>query len=127
MKPFAPRHKKEVTIKTRIYVSILWLCVLCCGCATTSQAQKELAEKNMLQAENYQRLITDMATRKISEGQSSSAMRGLYGEPEHIYQSTSSLSTLEVWTYDLPREESELFNRPIRLYFNNGKLSSWSN
>ncbi|MFC1704417.1 hypothetical protein ACFL1E_06555 [Candidatus Omnitrophota bacterium] len=79
-----------------------------------------------LQESRYNKLRDDILAKNIFTGQTCEDIRALYEEPQDIYRSTSSVSSLEIWTYDLPSPTKDFFVRPIRLYFNDCKLSSWS-
>ncbi|MFC1593762.1 hypothetical protein ACFL38_00370 [Candidatus Omnitrophota bacterium] len=99
------------------------------SCATWGKSKEEIEEERQeieLTEKNYLLLRDDLFSQKLKKGQTSKEIKELYGEPNDIYSTASSLSALEIWTYDFPMPDNELFDSPIRLYFANGKLSTWS-
>ena len=94
------------------------------GCNT---AHKVLMEKKIeAKKKNYEALLKDLSNNKIQTGDDSKTFTELYGEPDNIIRSGSSVSTFEVWSYEKlgPDGKPDLWN-PIRLYFNNSKLINW--
>lgn len=61
----------------------------------------------------------------LSEGLTAQAIRDLYGEPTDIFRSGSSLSPMEIWTYEKVLEKDEEDWSPVRLYLERGKLITW--
>ncbi len=108
---------------------IIALCLTCFlfGCASFREKREEEREKRELQEENYQKLRTDSKEKNLFLGQTCENIVTLYGEPEDVFRSSSDVSSLEIWTYDTVLGENQLFDRPIRLYFSNCELTSWTN
>lgn len=89
----------------------------------TAKAKKELLAQKEQRFENLRRAIL---TGSLQEGMTSGELRQQYGEPDDIYVSSSSVSCLEIWSYEgiiMPKADSDW--QPIRLYLDNDKLITW--
>ena len=94
------------------------------GCNTAHKAL--VKEKMETKRENYEALFNDLVNNKLKPGDDSKTVAELYGAPDDIFQSGSSVSKFEMWSYEKigPDGRPDLWN-PIRLYFNNSKLINW--
>lgn len=100
------------------------------GCAMMEESRRkkeEQLEKIEKQKEKYLLLRKDLHNRKIRVGDLQEDFRGKYGEPDDTFSSASEVSNFSLWTYEYPLADKESDFRPVRMYFNNGKLSYWTN
>lgn len=124
------KEKKVFRMSYAITVSILLTAFVFCGCAMLKenerkkQEAKELLEK---QKKDYTSLLSDLKGHKIEIGATSDEIKTLYGEPAEVFGSSSHNSEFYMWTYEYPDAAKKESFQPIRLYFNNEKLSYWSN
>jgi len=111
---------------------VFFLSLACCiaGCSMFQESQeskKEALEKAQLKKKNFEALYQQLAANSIKTGTTTQDIRSLYGDPDDIFKSGSSASSMEIWTYEKllanPKDPSW---DPIRLYFNDGKLVSWN-
>lgn len=116
--------------KLKFIVKVLLIAFVFSGCAMlrenakNKERQKELLEK---QKKDYESLRVDLRSRKIQIGMNPEEVKSLYGEPTETFGSSSHNSEFQMWTYEYPDAAKKDANEPIRLYFNNNKLSYWSN
>jgi len=96
------------------------------GCAGNSVKANAKKEKIQQKKENYAALYEDVSTKSIQAGLTTPQIRELYGESDNIFSSGSGSGMFEIWTYEkvLAREDKDW--QQIRLYFNNGRLTTWS-
>ncbi|MFZ5800234.1 MAG: hypothetical protein ACOY3D_02515 [Candidatus Omnitrophota bacterium] len=110
---------------------ILCVALVFSGCAMLESSRKkkeEQLEKIEKQKEKYLRLRKDLNDRKIRVGDAQEDVRDKYGEPDDTFSSASEVSNFSLWTYEFPLVDNrETDFRPVRMYFNNGKLSYWTN
>lgn len=100
------------------------------GCAmmeTNRKKQEELVLRQEKQKQNYLRLWKDLQAGKIIVGASPKEIQNKYGEPLDILDSSSSISNFSLWTYEHPDDKKRETYRPVHMYFNNGKLTFWTN
>jgi hypothetical protein len=103
---------------------ILSSCALLKENTKRKEQAKELLEK---QKKNFTSLQTDLKSRKISLGITSDEIKLKYGEPTDTFGTASVMSQFQMWTYDYPDASKKESFQPIRLYFNNNKLTYWTN
>jgi len=119
------------SIKKYYHPVILFLAIACAGCSLFEN--KELLNKKKeeleLKKKNFAALSEKLSTQSLKKGTTTQEIRDTYGEPDDIFQSQSSVSSFAIWTYEqvLDEKEEGMGFQPIRLYFNNNKLSSWKN
>ena len=104
------------------------LLIFLCGCSLFLSPEKIAEQKKRIEDKKtkYKRLYHFVTSGAIESGIAAEEIEELYGEPDDIYRSGSSVSQLQIWTYEKitgPREEEKWEN--IRLYFENGHLISW--
>ncbi len=78
-----------------------------------------------LKIQNYQDLIKGLQEHKVGKGTAASTIRTLYGEPDRLFNDASTTGSLEIWTYMNPDKKGGEY-KPVRVYFNNGKLIDWA-
>ena len=90
---------------------------------TKVQKRQEAAEKALRVGQLYD----DILARVIQVGMSQDDIKSRYGEPEDMFRSSSSVSSMEIWTYErTPAGQYDAFQAPIRLYFQDQKLLQWN-
>jgi Flp pilus assembly protein TadB len=103
------------------------------GCAMMEASRKQKAErleKIEQQKENYQALKKDLDEKKVKVGTTQSEIRERYGEPNDTFGTASGVSNFALWYYEFPDAgqgsgQGDSYS-PLRLYFNDKKLSYWS-
>ena len=95
------------------------------GCSMLSFQDKIKKEKEALvkKEQDYQTLKSDLSSGLIKLGTTKDEIKEKYTmpEPEEVFVSGSSMSQMEVWSYD-----GSGTHNPLKLYFENQKLISWS-
>lgn len=95
--------------------------------AANAKHREEARDLLQKKKENFVNLLSDLKTHKIQIGVSPEEIKSEYGDPEDTFGSSSDSSQFQMWTYEYPDAAKKESYQPIRLYFNNGKLSYWSN
>ncbi|MFA5060270.1 MAG: hypothetical protein WC676_06540 [Candidatus Omnitrophota bacterium] len=114
--------------KYNFVISIFTGVFFLAGCAMfqpSAKADKRRAEIETRQ-KNYEALHTAVRANTLTIDTSDSAIRDLYGEPGQVFSSGSSSGMFQIWTYEKILSTGKPEWETIRLYFNNGKLVSWS-
>ncbi len=110
----------------KIILCLLMLSLLpLTGCATDEKEKKLTAIQD--RKKQYEDLIAALQRKTIGKGTAPSTVRTLFGEPNDIFQSGFSESSIEIWTYmnvPVSKEEANDF-KPVKLYFNDSKLVEW--
>ena len=76
---------------------------------------------------SYHALYQAIGQGTLKKGSTTDEIIQLFGKADDIFQSVSSESKFETWSYEKitsPEDKEEL--APIRLYFNDNKLVSWN-
>lgn len=96
------------------------------GCAGYNLKAKTQKEKIQQKKDHYANLYSDVSAKNIQAGSTTTEIRELYGDPDNIFSSGSGAGMFEIWTYEkiLTKEDKDW--QQIRLYFNNGRLTTWS-
>ncbi len=99
------------------------------GCALVKNYQ-DSQQQNRLDAQlkksNYLALKRDIATNKLSNGTMADDLKKRYGPADNIFYSSSSISSFQIWTYDIGKNKlSDTALTPIILYLENDKLVNW--
>lgn len=124
------KEKKFFCKSLKAFFLLLLAAAVFSGCAMLKdnalkkEQAKELLEK---QKKNFASLRSDLKSHKIEIGASSEDIKSLYGEPSDTFGSSSNNSEFQMWTYEYPDAAKKDSYQPIRLYFNNNKLSYWTN
>lgn len=99
------------------------------GCSTISNFQKSQKEKREAveqKKEYYMTLKRDMADNTLRKGLTVEALKEKYGAPDDIFYSGSSISSFQVWTYNVFKDKLEDTKfTSIILYIENNKLVNW--
>ncbi len=112
-----------------LFVKILTIAFLFSGCAMLAQNAKKKDEAKALlekQKTNYASLQSDLKSHKTPIGITCEDIKLLYGEPTDTFGSSSVNSEFQMWTYEYPDAAKKEAYQPIRLYFNNNRLTYWS-
>ena len=97
------------------------------GCAMFDKtASLKKQEAFQAKAEHFKNLKEAVEKQSLTSGMTASEIKGLYGEPDDIFSSGSTTGRFEIWSYEEVKPQSQMFWRPIRLYFNNERLISWN-
>jgi len=100
------------------------------GCAHFKEkVKRELEEKKKVEErkEFYATLTSNIKKGSIKEGSTTAEVRELYGEPTDTFRSGSSVSSMDIWTYEKVMENpNDQDWQPVRLYFANDKLLRWT-
>ena len=108
----------------------LGLIFLLQGCAMMEANRKKQAEKMEKleqQKKNYLVLKKDLEEKKVKIGTTQQEITERYGAPEDTFGTSSGDSNFALWFYEYPDASKDESNRPVRLYFNDKKLSYWTN
>lgn len=86
-------------------------------------------EETELKKTRFQSLKNDLLTQDlVTRAVASETIKDRYGVPDDIFYSGSSVSSFQVWTYNISRNRlTDPDTAPIILYFNNDKLVNWKN
>ena len=99
------------------------------GCGTISNFQKNQQNKKKLthlRKENYALLKTDIADSKLRKGTTTQALKEKYGAPDDLFYSGSSVSSFQVWTYNIYKDKlADNKLDSVILYIENDKLVNW--
>ncbi|MCK5214667.1 MAG: hypothetical protein KAR05_04885 [Candidatus Omnitrophica bacterium] len=101
---------------------------LAIGCSLTeSQLEKDkLAAEIKIKKENYANLHQQITSKKLQKALSKEEIKAQFGEPDNVFRSGSSVSSMEIWAYEKILDKKEIGDREsIRLYFDNDKLITW--
>jgi len=111
-------------------IFILCLIFLFQGCAMMEANRKNKEEKiEMLrkQKENYLALAKDLRDKKVGIGTSQEVIEEKYGKSEDTMTSASNVSNFALCIYEHPDASKDEAYRPIHLYYNDRKLTYWTN
>lgn len=96
------------------------------GCASfQSTKAKEEKEAIELKKKNFDALYTSASTNSLKTNMTTAEIKAAYGQPDDTFNSGSSDSQFEMWTYERVLNAKPEDWQPIMLYFNNGKLANW--
>lgn len=99
------------------------------GCSTVTNFQKNQKEKREAaeqKKEYYMALKRDMANNTLRKGVTVETLKEKYGPPDDIFYSGSSVSSFQVWTYDIFKDKlADTKLTSIILYIENDKLVNW--
>lgn len=87
---------------------------------------KEKREALELKKAHYQALHDAILTKTLETGISPREAVELYGKPDDVFSSGSYSGAFEIWSYEKVLTKEDPNWQPIRLYFNNYQLISWS-
>ena len=98
-----------------------------CGCQSFREKRQKEAEEAAERRERFETLGRAIENGKVEQGMPAEDIKETYGPPESTFSSGSTSSRLRVWVYgkSIARDDPE-FWKPIRLYFNNGRLVDWN-
>jgi len=122
------RIEKNRSFKGLIFV--LCMIFLFQGCAMLEANRKKKEEKMeeiKKQKEHYTALLKDLQKKKVGAGTSMETFEEKYGKPQDTFGSSSGTSNFMLWSYEYPDSGKEESFQPVRLYFNDGKLTYWTN
>lgn len=99
------------------------------GCSTLKNHQinqnKKQTEIN-LRKKNFIALKQAVANRTLRNGTLAQDLKTKYGPPDNIFYSSSSISSFQVWTYNIKKDKlADTITTPILLYLENDKLVNW--
>ena len=115
-------------LPAQILFLFLLLALSTAGCSLTQHKNKvtERKERIAKKQENYSNLHQELSNQTIKIGTGTEAVKKLFGEPDDVFRSSSSVSNFEIWTYEKLLKDGDKDNwNPIRLYFDNGQLVNW--
>ena len=121
-------------MKSTPYLLTFWaslvLMVFCLGgCSTITNfqnSQKQKREAVKQKKEYYMALKRDMANNTLRKGATVETLKEKYGAPDNIFYSGSSVSSFQVWTYDIFKDKlADTKLTSIILYIENDKLVNW--
>ncbi|MCC6759002.1 MAG: hypothetical protein IT395_05200 [Candidatus Omnitrophica bacterium] len=121
-------------MKNTPYLLTFWaslvLMVVCLGgCSTITNfqnSQKQKREAVEQKKEYYMALKRDMANNTLRKGVTVETLKEKYGAPDNIFYSGSSVSSFQVWTYDVFKDQlADTKLTSIILYIENDKLVNW--
>jgi hypothetical protein len=111
-------------------VPLLAVVILAGGCALAKKNAEEAKTKKELLLEKkkkHDQLFKELSDKLIKQGTSASEIRERFGEPDDIFKSGSSTSSLDIWTYDkmlATKDEPQDWDT-ILLYFESDRLITW--
>ncbi|MDP3143018.1 MAG: hypothetical protein Q8N14_03605 [Candidatus Omnitrophota bacterium] len=89
--------------------------------------KEEKLEEIKKQKDNYFALLKDLQNKKVGIGAGLEIFEKEYGRPQDTFGSSGGVSNFVLWTYEFPDASKDEALRPIRLYFNDQKLTYWTN
>ncbi len=111
----------------RTWAPCALLCV-CCGCSLFYNKARVAEQQELIEQkkENYQALSDYITSGRVAKGTSSKDILKMFGRPDDVFHSGSTISQFEIWTYEkISDPKSPEIWEHIRLYFDNGRLISW--
>ena len=116
-----------MTRPNSFYLAFVILSLTVSGCATAASqaAIAKQKEEIALKKKHFTTLLDQMQQQTLQKGLTIATIREKFGNPDDSFQSGSGESSLEIWTYERITTKSEEEVKPIRLFFNNGKLQGW--
>ncbi len=100
-----------------------------CGCSTLRNYYKNQDQKKIdiaLKKSNYLALKSDITSNALAKGHLAENIKAKYGPPDDIFYSSSSISSFQIWTYDMTKGRlADADFSPIILYIENDKLINW--
>ncbi len=115
-----------MTSKTYLVTFSIIMMTFLAGCVT-DRGQKK-GDELAMQVKAYEDILLGFQQKTLKYGTPIETVRSLYGEPQDSFSSGSKTGSTDIWSYyKIPKSEGEepAF-KPIRLYFNNGKLIDWN-
>ncbi len=121
-------------MKNTPYLLTLWASLILMafslgGCSTITNFQKNQKDKKEAaeqKKEYYMALKRDMADNTLRKGLTIEILKEKYGAPDDIFYSGSSISSFQVWTYDVFKDKlADTKLSSIILYIENNKLVNW--
>jgi hypothetical protein len=96
------------------------------GCTAISKIQKDKREATAQRKANYAALKNDIAENTLRKGTPLEALKMKYGAPDDIFYSGSSVSSFQVWTYNVYKDKlADTKLDAVILYIENDKLVNW--
>ena len=99
------------------------------GCSAVSSIQKKNEQRKMkAQARkgHYAALKADIANNTLRKGTATEELKTRYGAPDDIMYSGSSVSSFQIWTYNVYKDKlADTKLDAVILYVENDKLVNW--
>lgn len=120
-----------IIFKSLLLLIILTFACFTAGCSTINHFQEKRQQKKETRENKrirYMDLKRDISTNRLRNGTTIEELKSRYGVPDDIFYSSSSVSSFQVWTYNIFKDKlADTTFSPIILYIENDKMVSWKN